>query len=118
MRAAERHEMSGIMRLRIEYADQSEAFASQLPREGVVVATLTSSDSAHAWYLVQLDAPVTYNGVSHSRILIASRWDRCPVGAREPTSVFILLVPPSTQVANGFSHHAFPHVAWGMAHVA
>lgn len=29
-----------------------------------------------------------------THLLLASRWDGCPIGGSEPTSVFILLVPP------------------------
>jgi hypothetical protein len=106
------------MRLRIEYFDQNDAFAAQLPREGTVVARPTSCDSRHDWYLIHLDTPIVYNEVTHSCLLIASRWKGYPIGASEPTSVFILLVPPSTPVSDGFSHHQFEHVAWGMAHTA
>jgi hypothetical protein len=106
------------MRLRIEYFDQNEAFAAQLPREGTVVARPTSNDSNHAWCLVHLDTPVVYNDIAHTHILVASRWEGYQVGASEPTSVFILLVPPSTHVPDGFSHHHYPHVAWGLAHAA
>jgi hypothetical protein len=109
---------SGAMRLRIEYADHNESFAAQLPRVGTVVARPKACDSAHQWHLVRLDSPVIYNGEIHSHVLIASRWEGYLVGSGEPTGVFILVVPPAVQVADGFSHREFPHVAWGMAHAA
>ena len=106
------------MRLRIEYLDQNESFAAQLPREGVVVAQPTSSDSELSWYLVRLDAPVTYQQAAYTHLLLASRWKGHPLGAPEPTSVFILLVPQSeAMVANGFSHKRYLHVAWGTSSV-
>jgi len=106
------------MRLRIEYADQNESFAAQLPRFGTVVAQPKSCDSSHTWYLVHLDAPVVYKGAPYTHILIASRWQGYSIGDAEPTSVFILLVPRSMQVGDGFSYHQYLHVAWGMAHAA
>ncbi len=106
------------MRLRIEYFDQNESFAKQLPREGLVVAAPQSCDSPLHWHLVQLDAPVVYEQVEHTLLLLAARWEGYPIGSTEPTSVFILLVPPSSSaVTDGFSHRHFPHIAWGMCHV-
>ena len=106
------------MRLRIEYFDQNEAFAKQLPREGQVVAMPKSCDSPLPWHLVQLDAPVVYEQVEYTLLLLASRWEGHPIGGTEPTSVFILLVPSSSSgVTDGFSHKHFPHIAWGMCHV-
>jgi len=106
------------MRLRIEYFDQNESFAPELPREGAVVARPRSSDSQLSWHLVRLDVPITYEQVAYTHLLLASRWEGCPIGGSESTSVFILLVPPATSsVADGFSHKHYPHVAWGMAYV-
>jgi len=106
------------MRLRIEYFDQNESFAKQLPREGLVVAKPKSGDSALPWHLVQLDAPVVYEQTEHTLVLLAARWEGYPIGGTEPASVFILLVPPSiSTVTDGFSHKQFPHIAWGVCHV-
>ena len=105
------------MKLRIEYFDQNESFAALLPREGFVVSTPKCADSQLTWYLVRLDEPLLYEGTEHSHFLVASRWQGQVVGGHAATSVFILLVPSSTLVADGFSHKAFFHVAWGMAHV-
>ena len=106
------------MRLRVEYFDQNESFAAQLPREGVVVAQPKSGDSDLSWYLVRLDAPVTYEHAVYTHVLLASRWDGHPLVGPEPTSVFILLVPPPhTSVVDGFSHKRYLHVAWGMSSV-
>lgn len=105
------------MRLHIEYLDQNESFAAQLPRDGVVVAQPRSIDSQLLWYLVQLDASVIYENVKHTQLLIASRWQDGSIDGVEPTSVFILLVPPNASVPEGFSYKHYSHVAWGMSHV-
>lgn len=105
------------MKLRIEYFDHNERFAALLPREGAVVSTPTCADSPLRWHLVCLDDPLVYDAIEYTQILVASRWQDRAVGAREATSVFILLVPPSLTVADGFSHKLFLHAAWGMAHV-
>lgn len=106
------------MRLRIEYCDQDGSFAAQLPREGTVVAHPTSCDWQLSWYLVHLDAPVTYEQFDYTHLLLASRWDGHAVDGPEPTSVFLLLVPPSHgTVADGFTYKDFLPVAWGMSHV-
>lgn len=105
------------MRVRIEYFDQNETFAAQLPREGLIVATPRASDSSVDWYLVLLDAPVVSEGAEHASVLIASRWKGKPIVGGQPASVFILLVPPGQVVTDGFSYKQFVHVAWGMCHV-
>jgi hypothetical protein len=105
------------MRVRIEYFDQNATFSGQLPREGSVVATPRASDSSLDWYLVQLDAPVVWEGTEHTLVLIASRWKGESIVGSEPTSVFILLVPPRLAVADGFSFKQYAHVAWGMCYV-
>jgi hypothetical protein len=106
------------MRLHIEYFDQNENFAGLLPREGIVEGTPSCVDSSHIWHLLRLDNPVFYESTEYSHFLLASRWEGHHIGEPEPTSVFILLVPSSfEQVADGFSHKQFLHVAWGMASV-
>ncbi len=103
------------MRLRIEYFDGNDVFAALLPREGMVVATPQCADSELAWHLVRLDAPLTYEGTEYSRLLVASRWRGHAIRADAATSVFILVVPSTAVVADGFSYKSFRHVAWGMA---
>jgi hypothetical protein len=105
------------MRVRIEYFDQNETFAAQLPREGSIVVAPRASDSSLDWYLVALTSPVVWEGAEHTSMLIASRWKGDSVVGAEPTSVFILLVPPGHIVTEGFSYKQFTHVAWGMCHV-
>jgi hypothetical protein len=105
------------MRVRIEYADQNETFSRQLPQEGSVVGTPRASDSSLDWYVVLLDAPVVWEGTEYASLLIASRWSGQSIVAAEPTSVFILLVPPRHTVTDGFSYKQYAHIAWGMCHV-
>ncbi|MDP9141249.1 MAG: hypothetical protein M3O62_10710 [Pseudomonadota bacterium] len=105
------------MKLRIEYLDHNEHFATLLPREGRVVATPECADSALAWHLIHLDKPLLYEATAHTHFLVASRWQGQAVGEPVPTSVFILLVPSAVSVEDGFSHKHFLHAAWGMAHV-
>ena len=105
------------MRFCIEYFDHNESFAKLLPRSGVVQTTPTCADSSHVWHLLQLDEPVLYEGTEYSHFLLASRWEEQSIGDAEPTSVFILLVPSHSTVADGFSHKQFLHVAWGMANI-
>ena len=105
------------MRVRIEYFDQNETFSGQLPREGSVVGTPRASDSSLDWYVVLLDTPVVWEGTEYTFVLIASRWRGDSIVAAEPTSVFILLVPPRHTVADGFSYKQYKHIAWGMCHV-
>jgi hypothetical protein len=106
------------MRLRVEYADHNEAFASLLPVEGLVEATPQCRDSSHKWHLLRLDSSLEYEGRQYSHLLLASRWSGKDIGGPTPPSVFILLVPEGETVANGFSHKQYHHVAWGMAHVS
>lgn len=105
------------MKLRIEYFDHNERFAALLPRAGTVVATPKCADSALIWHLLRLDQALVYEAVEYSQFLIASRWRDRAVGEREATSVYILLVPVSEQVVDGFFHERYLHAAWGMAHV-
>lgn len=105
-------------RLRIEYFDQNESFASQLPRLGTIEHELVFSDSAGPWFLVKLDSPVLYEGQSCSRLLLGSRWDGYPIGGQEVTSVFILLVPEGLVLKPDQSRNEFTHVAWGLVYIA
>jgi hypothetical protein len=105
------------MRVRIEYFDQNEAFSCQLPREGSIVAMPRASDSSLDWCLVQLDAPVVWEGTEHTMVLVASRWKGESIVGAKPTSVFILLVPSRHAVADGFSCKQYAHIAWGMCHL-
>jgi hypothetical protein len=48
------------MRLRVEYADQNESFASYLPRTGQTVRSFTSDKGTVGWLLLRLDEPFEY----------------------------------------------------------
>ena len=105
------------MRLRLEYSDQNEGFAACLPRDGSVVRRVALADWGDDWYLLHLDQPFEYAGHTHDQVLIRSRWEGHTVGAAEPTSVFILLIPHLSALdAPKPSSASFEHVAWGMAH--
>jgi hypothetical protein len=102
-------------RIWIEYFDQNNAFAAQLPREGRVEQELRFVDSAVPWYLLRLDEGVRWEGRSYSRLLLASRWAGMSIREREPTSVFLLLVPEEARPQCGQSITQYVHVAWGLA---
>ncbi len=105
------------MRVRLEYFDHNDQFEKVLPIEGTIVSTPDCGDSLLRWHLMRLDSPVLYRSKSYSNILMASRWQGQDIGEPEPTSVFILLVPPTqSTVSSGFSHKIYEHVAWGMAY--
>jgi hypothetical protein len=103
-------------RLRIEYFDQNESFASQLPRLGIIEQELAFADSPGPWYLVRLDAPVFYQEQRYSQLLLKSRWEGYPVNGQAETSVFMLLVPEGVAPQADQSHTQFVHVAWGLAY--
>ena len=106
----------GAMEITLAYFDQNDVFGALLPRNGVVVASPTCSDSTHSWQLLRLNEPLRYESVVHWYLLIASRLSGQDIGGPMPVSVFILLVPPSQAIVqDGFSHKDFEHVAWGMA---
>ena len=102
------------MKGQLEYFDQNDEFGALLPVTGTVSAAPPPSDSEHPWFVVELDDPLTYQGQTYRELLIASRWKGFAVDGRAPTSVFVLLVPPSATLAPGFAVRELPHVAWGM----
>ncbi|MBX2978215.1 MAG: hypothetical protein KF905_02880 [Flavobacteriales bacterium] len=105
------------MRLRIDYFDQNSLFESLLPRAGVVERVVPALDSKLTWYLLRLDAPLTYEGSEIDRFIIAARWQDHPVGREEATSIFILVVSVGSVIGGSFSTSEFAQVAWGMAEV-
>ena len=113
-------------RVRIEYADQNDEFASLLPRSGVLGGRHRDVQGNSDWFLVRLDEPFDYQlkvaeplpfrlmRVDH--FLIRSRWADHAIGAAEPTSVFILLIDTSeVSVPDPFDPAVYVHIAWGMA---
>ena len=116
-----------MKRVRLEYADQNESFASCLPCVGSICGRFTSTSGMDDWYLVQLDEPVACQVtvgepllsrlLETDHILIRSRWEGQQVGEREPTSVFLVLVDPSRlPLSSPIRIEDFHHVAWGMCH--
>jgi hypothetical protein len=116
-----------MRRVRLEYFDQNESFSLCLPRTGCVVGRHSSSSGTDDWYHVVLDEPVSYQmklsgsftfrNVETSDMLIRSRWSGQEVGAKKPTSVFLLLVQPSQlPLVNPLRIEDYLHVAWGMCH--
>ncbi len=114
-------------RVRVEYFDQNEAFASCLPRTGTIVGRRAASAGAEDWYLLELDEPVEYQHklagspgfrlVTAGHFLIRSRWPGFRVGRSEPAAVFILLVEGNDPLpGDTFAPEDFVHAAWGMCH--
>jgi hypothetical protein len=104
-------------RLLIEYFDQNERFASLLPRISTVEKVLQFKDSIGPWFLVALDEPVNWEAVTYQRLLLMSRWDGYPIDGKEPTSAFLLLVPPDVEPNPLSSYKDFVYVAWGLVRV-
>ena len=119
-------EKSVTRRVRIEYADQNEAFAALLPRVGVLVRGYTDIHGNSDWSLLKLDEPFEYQvkvrepfqfrllNVGH--FLIRSRWAGQVVGNSAPMAVFVLLVDDAqVPVQDPFDPALYLHVAWGTA---
>jgi len=114
------------VRLRIEYYDQNESFAAQLPRWGVVSGTYSDANGVGPWFLVNLDEPLQYQlkvgepfqfrALQVDAFLIRSRWQGKEVSDPDGTSVFILLVEAGCHPTNSvIDPEAYVHVAWGNA---
>jgi hypothetical protein len=107
------------VRIKISYSDQNESFGSALPSSGVigtVARQLAIEDWGDNWSLVDLEAPFSYGGLEHSHMVVKSRWQGYNLGGREPTSIFILLVPdPKVLEKASVCSSDFEQAAWGMA---
>jgi hypothetical protein len=114
-------------RLRIEYFDQNELFASVLPRYATIIRQLQAEHNVDDWFLLKLDEPFDYpisrkdssalEPLHCDQILIRSRWKGFRVGDGEPTSVFILLIRDEKHLTKEpIQIEEFFHVAWGMSH--
>lgn len=90
------------VRVRIDYDDQNESFATRLPALGTVTARCTSTTGPDDWYLVELEKPLDYQHqigphfqfkrLDISRVLVRSRWLGEPLSPTTSSSVFLLLV--------------------------
>ena len=114
-------------RVRLEYFDQNESFASVLPRQGVIARQLRAAQGVDDWFAVDLDEPFDYQikfgepfrfRLLHCEcVLVRSRWQGYRIGEVEPTSVFILLIPDrALLMEEPIRLEDFHHVAWGMCH--
>ncbi|MBF0103898.1 MAG: hypothetical protein HQM16_01110 [Deltaproteobacteria bacterium] len=115
-----------MTRIRLEYFDQNEDFASCLPRVATVLKRIATSN-VDDWYHVELDQPIEYQikvgdpyryrVVETNHLLIRSRWTDHPIGDIEPTSVFIVLVEREQfPLVTPLQIEKYHHVAWGMCH--
>ncbi|REJ87881.1 MAG: hypothetical protein DWQ35_20815 [Planctomycetota bacterium] len=112
-------------RIRVEYFDHHDTFATFLPRTGFIERKF-SSEHCDDWYLIRLDEPFDFRvevddfnhrNIYNSHFLIRSRWQGLEIGEAEPTSVFILLIPDMSALDElPVDLEACHHVAWGMAH--
>ena len=112
--------------MRIEYFDQNESFATQLPRSGTACGTYFDANGVGPWFLVELDEPLNYQlkvgepfqfrAMQVDAFLIRSRWQGKEVGDPDGTSVFILLVEEGHHPTGSvIDPKAYFHVAWGNA---
>ena len=115
------------MRIRLDYFDQNDDFASCLPRTGRVVARLSATGGVTDWHLVLLDQAISYRigfpeppphrFIETHWVLIRSRWQGRPIGEAEPVSVFLLLVQASQLPLPGpIDVQNYYHAAWAMCH--
>ncbi len=103
-------------RLRIDYFDHNESFATILPRSGRVTRRLRSMRGVDNFFVLKLDEPFEYAGQRHESIVIRSRWQGYEIGDPEQTSVFVVLVPdPALLEREPIDVDKLNHVAWGMA---
>ena len=113
-------------RLKVEYFDQNDHFALQLPRYGIITRQLQAEHGVNDWFLLTLDEPFDYQFKSQGsftleqlhceQILIRSRWKDHRVGDKTPTSVFILLIRDEEYLnKEPIQIEKFYHVAWGMS---
>lgn len=89
-------------RVRIDYDDQNESFATYLPAFGSVTERCTATTGPDDWYLVELEKPLDYQHqtgphfeftrLDISRVLVRSRWLGESLSPTTSPSVFLLLV--------------------------
>jgi hypothetical protein len=111
------------IRLHLEYFDQNDAFAVNLPVDGITIAVDDASrvdrcvlalDAPFDWQIVN-ETSAGYQLLNVQFVVLHNRWAGCSIDGPEPTSVHILL--PSDD--NAAPEHILKsdrllHVAWGM----
>lgn len=103
-------------RIWLDYYDQNEKFEKAfLPQSCEVVRRFVDEFGLEDWYLVRLTAPLCYNDKPYGHLMIRSRWADCALGGKEPTSVFIVLVPDPDVISERFHLDRSLFIAWGMA---
>lgn len=113
-------------RVKIDYDDQNESFASLLPVEGTIARRCTSTNGTDDWFLVDLDQPIDYQEkigtnfqfrrVIVPQVLIRSRWQGVPIDEGETPSVFLLLVPEGRPItADPIDVASYSFVCWARA---
>ena len=90
------------VRVRLDYDDHNESFATYLPAFGMVVDRCTATTGPDDWYLVELEQPLDYQHqvgphfefkrLIIPRVLVLSRWLGEPLSRTSSASVFLLLV--------------------------
>ena len=100
-------------KIKLEYADQNEAYSVFLPRVAVIEKRL-ESDNVDNWYLIKLAVPYKYGGVENKQLLIRSRWKDVEIGETENVSVFIVQIPDKSVIKGSYVKiEASNLVAWG-----
>jgi hypothetical protein len=112
-------------RVRIEYADQNEAFARCLPATGRLLRPLTADNDLRPWWVVKLDEPLEYQVkvgepfqyrlITTRELVIGSRVLGEEIGQQEAASVHIYLpLNDAATVGDRLVTSDFQHVAWGI----
>ena len=113
-------------RVRIEYADQNEAFSRCLPVTGSLARAMTADNDSRPWWIVALDEPLEYQLkvgepfqyrlITTHELVIGSKVQGQEVGGDSAVSVHILL-PLSEAATRGdrLRNSEFYGAAWGVA---
>jgi hypothetical protein len=88
-------------RLSLESYGENISFDKLLPRRGTAERWVTAKGGG-AWVLFHLDAPLQHDQWTVEYLLLKSRWQGYQIGGPQETSVFVVLVPDVTKVADKF----------------
>ncbi len=90
-------------RIWLDYFDQNIKFDEAFtPQSCKILRRFVGTNGENDWYLVELGVPVKYEGAMYHHLMIRSRWVGCKVGDRQPTAVFIVLVPDVNKLTDPF----------------